>query len=211
MIDDRDLLRHLETGGDELYERVEPPALDLDAITGASSATGPRAARTWSLRPRVALGGAAACLASGLACGALLFGGTTAVPQGPVVASTATTPSSPPRTRQVTLARFNAAAPVKATAQVNVFTATDGRTVDLRVEGMPPTRKGQFYELWVLGDAGKMISLGVVRVNADGTARARMPLPVSLRRFPVFDLSLEPGDGNPQHSGNSMLRSAAVI
>ncbi len=207
MIDDRDLLRHLEEGGEELYERAAPPALDLAAITGEPSSAAPAARGTWNLRPAVAVGSAIACLAAGLAGGALLFGA--ADDPAPVVASTPD--STPPRGREVTLARFGSAAPAQAAAQANVFTSTDGRTVDLRVEGMPTPRKGEYYELWVLGDAGKMISLGIVRVDEGGSAHVRLPLPVSLRRFPVFDLSLEPGDGNPTHSGNSILRSAAVI
>lgn len=207
MIDDRDILRHLETGGDELYDRPTPPELDLDAITGGAQPA--RTRRTWSLRPLVAVGGALACLAIGLLSGALLFSGDTATPAPDVRASTPA-PTTPPVGRQVELARFGDAAPPNAAAQVNVFTTTDGKTVDLRVQGMPTPRKGEFYELWVLGDEGKMISLGIVRVDASGSADVRLPLPVSLRRFPVFDLSLEPGDGDPTHSGQSMLRSAAT-
>ena len=216
MIDDRDVLRHLEEGGAELYDRPDPPELDLAAITGTEPAPAARsrATRTWSLRPLVAVGGAAACIAVGLLGGALLFGdasapSNSAQDRASTPPTTTTTPTVP-RARQVTLTRFDDTAPAQAAAQVNVFTATDGRTVDLRVKGLPTPRKGEFYELWVLGDQGKMISLGIVRVDANGSADVRMPLPVSLRRFPVFDLSLEPGDGDPKHSGHSILRSAAA-
>lgn len=207
MIDDRDILRHLETGGADLYDRPEPPELDLDAITGGSRAPQPR--RTWSFRPLVAVGGAVACIGIGVLSGALFFGSDAAAPKPEVRASTPA-PTTTPLGRQVELARFGDDAPPNAAAQVNVFTTTDGKTVDLRVQGMPTPRRGEFYELWVLGDAGKMISLGIVRVDASGSADVRLPLPVSLRRFPVFDLSLEPGDGDPTHSGQSMLRSAAT-
>jgi hypothetical protein len=215
MIDDRDILRHLEEGGAEVFNRPDPPKLDLAAITGEStaSASAPtrRPARTWSLRPFMAVGGALACMAIGLLGGALLFDDA-AAPTSPAQnqAAAPTTITTPARTRQVSLTRFDATAPAHAAAEVNVFTATDGRTVDLRVHGLPAPRKGEFYELWVLGEEGKMISLGIVRVDAKGSAVMRMPLPVSLRRFPVFDLSLEPGDGNPTHSGKSILRSAAA-
>lgn len=213
-MDDRDLLRHLKEGGAELYERPEPPKLDLDAITGSDASPSPapaRAARrSWTLRPFVALGGAMACIALGVVGGAVLFGGDAGTGPDRVVASGPTTPSVPTGARQVSLTRFDDAAPADAAAEVNVFTATDGRTVDLRVKGLPAPKKGEFYELWVLGDAGKMISLGIIRVDASGSAEVRMPLPVSLRRFPIFDISLEPGDGNPTHSGHSVLRSAAA-
>lgn len=212
MIDDRDILRHLETGGEDLYDRPEPPELDLDAITGGTRPATAR--RSWTFRPLVAVGGAVACLAVGLLSGAVLFGGDGSAP-APDLRSSTPTPTTPastttPAGRQVELARFGDAAPPDAAAEVNVFTATDGKTVDLRVKGMPVPRKGEFYELWVLGDGGKMISLGIVRVDENGSADVRLPLPVSLRRFPVFDLSLEPGDGDPTHSGQSMLRSAAT-
>lgn len=211
-MDDRDLLRHLKEGGPELYERTDPPALDLAAITAQElsprAASAPR--RGWTLRPLIAVGGAMACVALGVVGGAVLFGSDAGRTPDPVVASSPVTPAAPPGSRQVSLTRFDDAAPAGAAAEVNVFTATDGRTVDLRVQGLPQPKKGEFYELWVLGDAGKMISLGIVRVDASGSAEVRMPLPVSLRRFPIFDISLEPGDGNPTHSGHSVLRSAAA-
>lgn len=202
-MDDRDLLRHLEEGGSELYDRSDPPALDLAAITGQAVEAPTR--RTWSLPPLLVAGGAAACLALGLVGGATLFGGGEAPRQASAPPST-----TPARTRQVSLLRFGDSAPANATAQASVFTATDGRTVQLHVDGLPSPRKGDFYELWVLGAGTRMISLGIVRVDRSGTANVRLPLPVSLRRFPVFDLSLEAGDGNPTHSGNSLLRSPAA-
>lgn len=212
-MDDRDLLRHLREGGPDLYERPEPPKLDLDAITGAAPAPARAPRRGWTLRPFVAVGGAMACIAVGVASGAVLFGGDASPSPERTIASSPTSPTITPTTpgsRQVALTRFDDAAPADAAAEVNVFTATDGKTVDLRVKGLPVPKKGEFYELWVLGDAGKMISLGIVRVDETGSAEVRMPLPVSLRRFPIFDISLEPGDGNPTHSGHSVLRSAAA-
>lgn len=216
MIDDRELIRHLEEGGPDLFDRPEPPALDLAAITGQpqlhterADRPAPRRERRWNLRPLVAVSGAMACIGAGLVGGALLFGGSGPAPSTPTRVAATAAPTTPIG-RQVSLNRFDDAAPADAAAEVNVFTATDGRTVDLRVKNLPVPPKGQFYELWVLGDAGKMISLGIVRVDASGTAEVRMPLPVSLRRFPVFDLSLEPGDGNPAHSGQSIMRSAAA-
>ncbi|MEH3053390.1 MAG: anti-sigma factor [Patulibacter minatonensis] len=214
MIGDRDLLRHLEDGGDDLYDRPEPPALDLAAITGQpqqpAAAARPAARRTWQLRPLVVTGGAAACLAIGALAGTTLQRGDGGPQPTRVAAQPTTPPTTAPARRNVTLARFDDTAPRGAIAEASIFTATDGRTVDLRVSGLPQPRKGEFYELWVLGEGKQMISLGIVRVDADGAADVRMPLPVSLRRFPVFDLSLEASDGNPEHSGHSILRSAAA-
>lgn len=210
MIDDRDLIRHLEDGGSELYDRPEPPELDLQAITGTRPTR--NGTRTWNLRPAFAVAGALALLGIGLVTGATLFG--TKQGDGVEIQASSPRPTAPPSTplrgRQVELARYSEAVPPDAAAEVHVFTATDGRTVDLKVRGLQVPRKGEFYELWVLGKAGKMISLGIIRVGSDGAAQARLPLPVSLRRFPIFDISLEPGDGDPSHSGQSVLRSAAT-
>jgi hypothetical protein len=209
MIDDRDLLRHLEEGGPDLYERPAPPALDLDAITGTQRPVRTaQPSRGWRLPAPLLVGGAAVCVAVGVLAGATLFGDGPA-PAPRIAASTPPTTAQPPG-REVTLARFGDHAPPAAQAQASVFRGAGGRTVELHVRGLKRLSKGAFYELWVLGRGTRMISLGIVRVDATGSADVEMPLPVSLRRFPVFDLSLEPGDGNPTHSGDSLLRSAAT-
>lgn len=47
-----------------------------------------------------------------------------------------------------------------------------------------------------------MISLGPVR--EDGIHD--VPADIDVDQFPIVDVSVEPGDGNPVHSGNSILR-----
>ena len=84
------------------------------------------------------------------------------------------------------------------------LTGSDG--VRLRVSGLPPTRAGQFYELWLLGADQRLVSLGSFRVGDDGSATMSLPLPVDPARFDFFDVSVEPGDGDPGHSGRSVLR-----
>lgn len=206
MISDRDLLRHLTEGGAELYDRQAPPALDLHAITGGPASKPERAARRrWQLPPAIVAVGAAACMAIGIFAGATWFAEP---PQQ--LASPAPQTSTPVSGRQVSLDRFTDAVPAGAAAQANVFKASEGRTVELTVRGLEQPKNGQFYELWVLGEGTKMISLGIVRVDKSGSATIELPLPVSLRRFPIFDISLERGDGNPAHSGDSIMRSAPV-
>ncbi len=66
---------------------------------------------------------------------------------------------------------------------------------------------GEFLELWLLDtdDAGvaDLISLG--RVSGSGSYD--VPDDLDLDRFDVVDVSIELDDGNPDHSGNSILRS----
>lgn len=78
----------------------------------------------------------------------------------------------------------------------------DGRLVlDVDVPDLPTS--GGFLELWIIdADVAGMYSLGVV--NGDG----RYPLPggVDPAEFPVVDISVEPTDGDPTHSGQSIWR-----
>lgn len=65
-----------------------------------------------------------------------------------------------------------------------------------------------FYELWLIDtDVAGMQSLGIVR--GSGT----FPLPNGLdpADFPVVDISVEPADGDPTHSGASVLRGVLDV
>jgi anti-sigma-K factor RskA len=90
------------------------------------------------------------------------------------------------------------------TASAKIGVGDDG--VTLRVSGLKPTGDDQFYELWLLGADKQLVGLGSFRVDANGRATLRMPLPVDPAAFRYFDISLEDGDGNPGHSGVSVLR-----
>jgi anti-sigma-K factor RskA len=69
--------------------------------------------------------------------------------------------------------------------------STDGSTDGLR-------------EVWLLrADASGLVSLGLL----DGaTGRFSIPAGIDLAEFPVVDVSAEPADGNPGHSGDSIVR-----
>lgn len=51
-------------------------------------------------------------------------------------------------------------------------------------------------------------SLGSFRVPASGRAEIDVPLPVPVADFRYIDVSREPDDGNPSHSGDSVLRGS---
>lgn len=62
---------------------------------------------------------------------------------------------------------------------------------------------GSFAEVWMINpDVTELISLGPLR--ADGIYE--VPAGVDPAAFPVIDVSVEPIDGDPTHSGNSVLR-----
>ncbi len=81
-------------------------------------------------------------------------------------------------------------------------------TVELR--GLEPSGDRDFYELWLLGDDGELVSLGSVRVPASGDATLDVELPVDPKDFRYLDLSREPDDGDPGHSTISILRGPVV-
>ncbi len=85
-----------------------------------------------------------------------------------------------------------------------------GGTATVKVDGLPPSSRRDFYELWLLGADGRLVSLGSFRVPRSGAAEVRVPLPVDPRRFDFLDVSLEPDDGDPAHSKVSILRGPTV-
>ncbi len=78
---------------------------------------------------------------------------------------------------------------------------------ELRVEttGLDPLDDA-VYELWLLdvvdGKPVDLVSIGVI--EADGSYT--LDEGIDLERFNVVDISIEPTDGDPTHSGNSVLR-----
>ncbi len=79
----------------------------------------------------------------------------------------------------------------------------DGGELELQfVAGALPDADG-FYEVWMIRpDLSGMFSLGVV--GEDGSFR--IPEGLDLREYPIVDISREPLDGEPAHSGVSVLR-----
>ncbi|MBF4995440.1 anti-sigma factor [Arthrobacter gandavensis] len=61
-----------------------------------------------------------------------------------------------------------------------------------------------YREVWLISpDITSMVSLG----EMDGTeARLKIPDGLDLSAYPIVDISDEPNDGNPEHSGKSILR-----
>lgn len=71
-----------------------------------------------------------------------------------------------------------------------------------------PTVDG-YLDVWLLDtDAQQMVSLGVM--DAASTELA-LPADLDLAAFPVVDVSIEPYDGDPTHSGDSIWRGALEL
>ncbi|WP_312181998.1 anti-sigma factor [Arthrobacter sp.] len=61
-----------------------------------------------------------------------------------------------------------------------------------------------YREVWLISpDISSMVSLGTMEGRE---ARFRIPAGLDLSAYPIVDISDEPLDGNPEHSGRSILR-----
>ncbi|WP_258725708.1 anti-sigma factor [Cellulomonas sp. NS3] len=81
-------------------------------------------------------------------------------------------------------------------------TSDGARTLVVTLDG--DVDDSAFREVWLIDrDVTKLVSLGVLE-GTDG--RFSIPAGLDLAEFPVVDVSEEPFDGNPAHSGDSIIR-----
>lgn len=81
----------------------------------------------------------------------------------------------------------------------------DGDEQTLRIEDLQLPETDGFYELWLLTEDGdQLVSLGPI----SEATREQIPQSVDATRFSIVDISVEPTDGDPSHSGASVLRGA---
>jgi hypothetical protein len=91
-----------------------------------------------------------------------------------------------------------------ASGQARVVERDDG-TLVLEVDLTAAALRDGFYEVWLIDESVEdMVSVGVVQ----GGRRVTLPLPsgIDLGQYPVVDVSVEPLDGDPGHSGVSVAR-----
>lgn len=90
-----------------------------------------------------------------------------------------------------------------ASGVADVVIRGDGSRV-LELELDAPALEGSYYEVWLIDRAvDGMFPLGVV---APGTQTVELPAGLDLAEFPLLDVSVEPLDGDPTHSGVSVAR-----
>jgi hypothetical protein len=90
-----------------------------------------------------------------------------------------------------------------ASGRAEVVEREDGTRV-LRVELSADAPSEGYYEAWLLDESvSGLIPLGVVRA---GTEDFELPEGLDLGEYPVVDVSVEPLDGDPAHSGVSVAR-----
>lgn len=79
--------------------------------------------------------------------------------------------------------------------------------LDVDVSDLPDEATG-FLELWIIDTQVQgMYSLGPLH----GSGRYPLPEHIDPAKFPVVDISIEPTDGVPAHSGTSILRGQLTV
>jgi anti-sigma factor RsiW len=92
-----------------------------------------------------------------------------------------------------------------ATAEARMRGAGDDQIMTMTARGLPRPAAGAYYEVWLVDDAGKEFPVGVLAANGEGIWS--LPAEVAAR-YRVIDVTLEPADGDPSRSGESVLRGA---
>ncbi|MBF0672699.1 MAG: anti-sigma factor [Salinibacterium sp.] len=155
-------------------------ALDHDDPVGGAHSMVPRRRRR-----------AMFALAASVAALGLIGGGTWAALQA----------QQPTRVAAATLDAFPSH-PDAAGEAVVVETSDGARQVRVQLDDSESDEG--YKEVWLItGDASALVSLGVMEgAEADFT----VPEGLDLSEYVLVDVSLEPDDGDPSHSGNSIVR-----
>jgi hypothetical protein len=103
-----------------------------------------------------------------------------------------------PAARTVSLASVGGAGGVTGTAALT----QGGKRLRVDVSGLPDPHGGA-YQVWLYDsviDAVSLVKVGGTKLALD------LKLPQNASHYRYLDISLEPADGNPNHSGQSVLR-----
>jgi anti-sigma factor RsiW len=90
-----------------------------------------------------------------------------------------------------------------ATAEARMRGAGDDQIMTMTARGLPHPPAGAYYEVWLVDDAGQEFPVGVLAANGQGIWS--LPADVAAR-YRVIDVTLEPPDGDPSRSDESVLR-----
>ncbi len=83
----------------------------------------------------------------------------------------------------------------------------DDQFLELELPELDASDPDSIYEVWMIDtDVVGMISLGNLTATDGETVRIDLPGSIDHSAFPVIDISVEPLDGDPTHSGQSVLR-----
>ena len=136
-------------------------------------------------RPRLLL-----AVAAGLVAGAAVGGGVVALLQ------------DREDTRPVASTTLDPLENARATGQAAVVERDGTRLLEISLRA--PELDDGYYEVWLLQPSVEgLVSVGVVD---SGTTVLELPRGLDLGEYPLVDVSVEPLDGDPSHSGVSVAR-----
>ncbi|HEX3212229.1 MAG TPA: anti-sigma factor, partial [Actinomycetota bacterium] len=92
-----------------------------------------------------------------------------------------------------------------ATAEARMRGAGDDQIMTMTAQGLPRPPAGAYYEVWLVGDGGQELPVGVLAPNGEGVWS--LPAEVAAR-YRVIDVTLEPADGDPSRSDRTVLRGS---
>lgn len=187
------LVAKLEELPAEAWDQVEAPPLRLEREAPAPERRNPLRGffdRSFALRPALAFAAVIAIFATGVGVGLLTGADNSTNTFGPVATQTSLSP----------VGELDPAATGQATVKQG------GQVIRLKISGLAVNSDNDFYEAWLMDPKDGFISLGTFRVGDDGSTTLDLPVAVSTSRFPVVDISLQPTNGKPTHSGVSVLR-----
>ena len=168
---------------DELGIAHEPWPDDEPAVARPDEVVVPLRRSPWR-RP---LAAAAAALAVAAAATAVLVAVRVPAPEAPGAVT----------------AQLQALDGTAATGEFALSTAAGQRSLVVDTAGLPPA--DGFYEVWLLDlEQDRLVALGVL--DERGRGRLTVPDGVRIDDYREVDVSLEPDDGDPDHSGDSVLR-----
>ncbi|MFB4350601.1 anti-sigma factor [Microbacterium sp. CR_7] len=159
---------------------LAPDPLRSGAVPAGSAQPARRPRRSWWVL--------AAASALVLAVGGGIWAAI-AVAQRPVIVATAT------------LDAFPSHPDAAGSAEVDED-RSGARTLTITLDGQAAS--DEYREVWLIrADGEALISLGVLN---DRTGVFTIPAAVDLAEYDLVDVSFEPVDGDPSHSGNSIVR-----
>jgi len=100
---------------------------------------------------------------------------------------------------------FEGAGSAGASARGELVRQPNGNhRIVLWAKGLPPTRAGEHYEVWLSGEQGRWLSAGSFKVADEMWS---CPVGVSPAAYSEVWVTLEPDDGNPLRTGRSVLQA----
>ncbi|MGH2960198.1 MAG: anti-sigma factor domain-containing protein [Solirubrobacterales bacterium] len=192
------LVATLEDLPAEAWDQVEAPPLRLNGGSVEPSHGEPVRrnrvrdffGRSFALRPALAFAAVLAVFAAGVGVGLLSGGDNSTTGFGPVA----------------TQASLSPVGELDQSATGNATVKQGGQVIRLKISGLAVNSEDNFYEAWLMDPEDGFISLGTFRVGSDGSTTLDLPVAVATDKFPVVDISLQPTNGKPTHSGVSVLR-----